>query len=139
MSVTGMKQGWKGCGRKKASRGRENLKAQRSRGMQARRESLPASSSAEGQENPRGGPSGKANDERVSAKEDAGTDKSSRVKLWTRSQRQERRRRCVSGDLGQKDAKTTRSSSCKHRDEARGGSTKRYGGQVRCLKTLESS
>jgi len=102
MSVTGMKKGRKGCGRSKASRGRESLKAQRSRVRQARHESLPASSSAEGHQNPMEGPSGKAKDERESVKENAGTDKSSRVKLWTRGQRQERRLRCASGGLGRR-------------------------------------
>jgi hypothetical protein len=48
MSVTGMKQGRKGCGRNKASRGRESLKAQHSRVRQARRRSLSVSSHAEG-------------------------------------------------------------------------------------------
>jgi len=47
-----MKQGWKGCRRNEASRGRENLKTPQSRGRQARHRSLPASASAVGHQTP---------------------------------------------------------------------------------------
>jgi hypothetical protein len=50
--VTGMKQGRRGFGRSKASRGRENLKALHSRVRQARCRSLPVSASAEGPKTP---------------------------------------------------------------------------------------
>jgi len=50
--ATGMKQGWTGDGRSKASRGRESPRTPRSRGRQPRYKSLPASACAEGQETP---------------------------------------------------------------------------------------
>jgi hypothetical protein len=52
-----MKQGRRGCGRNKASRGRENLEAQHSRVRQARCRSLSTSASAVGWKNLMEGPS----------------------------------------------------------------------------------